>query len=91
MKKMIPVDSVVRGLYACVYLQDSLVIHVGLTVALQGFVSHGPAQERLEGERLQLQGSDWHEHTGVQGGFRYLKKNHIVFKDIYMGGSLKIS
>lgn len=63
MKKMIPVDSVVCGLHARVYLQDSLVIHVGLAVALQGFVSHGPAQERLEGERLQLQGSDWNEYT----------------------------
>lgn len=51
---MIPVDSVVCGLDACVYLQDSLIIHVGLAVALQGLVRHGPAQERLEGECLQL-------------------------------------
>lgn len=63
MNMMIPVDSVVCSLDACVYLQDSLIIHVGHAVALQGFVSHGPAQERLEGEWLQLQGPDWKEYT----------------------------
>lgn len=61
MKVVIPVDGVVRGLDACVYLQDGLVIHVGLAVALQGLEGHGPAQERLEGEGLQLQGSGWSE------------------------------
>lgn len=48
-------------LHADIYLQDGLVIHVGLTVALQGFISHGPAQEGLEGEWLQLQGSGWYK------------------------------
>lgn len=63
MKMLIPVDGVVCGLHAHVYLQDGLVIHVGLTVALQGFVSHGPAQQRFEGEWLQLQGSGWDNYT----------------------------
>lgn len=54
---LLPVDAVVRCLHAVVYLQDRLVIHVGLTVALEGLVSHGPPQEGLEGEGLQLQGS----------------------------------
>lgn len=46
-------------LHTDVYLQDGLVIHVGLPVAFEGLVSHGPPQEGLEGERLQLQGSGW--------------------------------
>lgn len=57
MRRLIPVDAVVCCLHADVYLQDGLVIHVGFTVALQGFISHGPAQEGLEGEWLQFQGS----------------------------------
>lgn len=56
-RRLIPVDAVVCRLHAAVYLQDGLVIHVGLAVALQGLISHGPAQEGLEGEGLQLQGS----------------------------------
>lgn len=59
----IPVDSVMCGLHTRVYLQDGLVIHIGLTVALQGFIGHGPAQERFEGEGLQLQRSDWDNYT----------------------------
>lgn len=55
--QLIPVDAVVCCLGADVDLQDGLVIHVGLTIALQGLISHGPAQEGLEGEGLQLQGS----------------------------------
>lgn len=78
---MIPVDGVVCGLHACVYLQDSLVIHVGFPVALQGFVGHGPAQQRLEGEGLQLQGSDWNQNTPSgrsPGWFELLKKTHSI-------------
>ena len=56
-RRLIPVDAVVCCLYADVNLQDGLIIHVGLTIALQGLISHGPAQEGLEGEWLQLQGS----------------------------------
>lgn len=75
MKVVIPVDGVVCGLDACVYLQDGLVIHVGLAVALQGLVGHGPAQERLEGEGLQLQGSGWSECSPLHRsqGLKYLK------------------
>lgn len=53
----LPVDAVVCRLHADVYLQDGLVIHVGLSVPLQRLISHGPPQEGLEGEWLQLQGS----------------------------------
>lgn len=53
----LPVDAVMCRLHTGVYLQDGLVVHVGLTVAFEGLVSHGPPQEGLEGERLQLQGS----------------------------------
>lgn len=56
-RRLIPVDAVVCRLHAGVYLQDGFVIYIGLTVALQGFISHGPTQEGLEGERLQIQGS----------------------------------
>lgn len=59
--EVIPVDTVVSCLHAHVYLQHSFVIHVGLSVTLQGLISHGTAQEGLEGEWLQLQGADWNK------------------------------
>lgn len=56
-RMLLPVYAVLCRLYTHVDLQHRLVIHVGLTVAFEGFVSHGPPQEGLEGEGLQLQGS----------------------------------
>ena len=46
-----------RRMHPGVYLQHCLVVHVGLLIALQGLVGHRPAQERLQGVRLQLQSS----------------------------------
>lgn len=47
--------AVVSRLHADVYLQDCLVIHVGLPVALQGLIRHRPPEEGLQGEGAELQ------------------------------------
>lgn len=50
-----PVDAVVSSLHPGVNLQDGLIIHIGLSVALQWLIGHCSAQQGLQGVGLQLQ------------------------------------